>query len=106
MKMGCPSQYVVLGGQWFIKLFMYYVYTLYSQIQDKFYIGFTNNLKRRIFEHRGNKIHTTQRMQNPKIVYYEACFSKRDAQKREKQLKTGFGRGYLRRRLKHFLMRV
>ncbi|MDO8663634.1 MAG: GIY-YIG nuclease family protein [Candidatus Wildermuthbacteria bacterium] len=82
---------------------MYYTYALYSKSQNKFYIGSTNDLKRRILEHQGDKVHTTLRMNNPKLVYYEACISKTDAQGREKQLKTGFGRGYLRRRLENFL---
>jgi len=85
---------------------MYYVYVLYSKKQNKFYIGLTNNLKKRILEHQRNKVHTTYRMRSPKLVYFEACLSKQDAQIREKQLKTGFGRGYLRRRLKKFLMRT
>ena len=38
-------------------------------------------------------------LKNLKLVYYEACIGKADALKREKQLKTGFGRGYLRNRL-------
>jgi len=44
-------------------------------------------------------------MKNWKLIYYEACLSKKDAQNRERQLKTGFGRGYLRRRLKDYLLR-
>jgi putative endonuclease len=43
-------------------------------------------------------------MLDPKLVYCEVCLSKKDAQNRERQLKTGFGRGYLKRRLKNFLM--
>ncbi|OGZ22959.1 MAG: hypothetical protein A3A08_00870 [Candidatus Nealsonbacteria bacterium RIFCSPLOWO2_01_FULL_41_9] len=82
---------------------MYYVYVLYSKTQNKFYIGSTGDLKQRILEHQKNNVYTTSRMNNPKLVYYEACISKSDAQKREKQLKTGFGRGYLRRRLGDFL---
>ena len=82
---------------------MYYIYILYSKHKDRFYVGSTNNLKRRISEHKRNKVYTTYRMQNPKLIYYEACISKKDAQNREKQLKTGFGRGYIKRRLKNFL---
>lgn len=37
------------------------------------------------------------------LVYYEACLSHKDAAEREKQLKTGFGRGYLKKRLKDYL---
>lgn len=82
---------------------MYYVYALYSKEQDKFYIGSTDDLKERVHDHQSGKVHTTARMKNPELVYYEACISKRDALKRERQLKTGFGRGYLGRRLGDFL---
>ena len=81
----------------------WYIYVLYSKKLDKFYIGFTNNLKRRVREHKGGKTYTTIRISGCKLVYYEACLSKKDAQTRERQLKTGFGRGYLRRRIKNFL---
>jgi len=36
------------------------------------------------------------------LIYYEACLSKTDARKRELQLKTGYGRGYLKRRLQTY----
>lgn len=80
---------------------MYYVYVLYSKEQNKFYIGSTNDLRRRIYEHGANKSLSDRRLKNLQLVYYEACLSKVDALKREKQLKTGFGRGYLRNRLKN-----
>ena len=82
----------------------WYTYAFYSEKLDKFYIGSTNNLKRRVKEHKYGKTHTTIRMKDWKLVYYEACLSKKDAQYRERQLKTGFGRGYLRKRLKDSLL--
>ncbi|MEK7510214.1 MAG: GIY-YIG nuclease family protein [Patescibacteria group bacterium] len=84
---------------------MYYVYALYTELQDKFYIGLTSDLKRRIAEHKRGTTRTTHRLNNWRLIYYEACISRRDAEHREKQLKTGFGRGYLRKRLKDFLGR-
>ncbi len=80
---------------------LWYTYTLYSKKLDKFYIGSTNDLKRRIKEHKSGKVHTTIRMKDWKLIYYEVCLSKKDAQNRERQLKTGFGRSYLRKRLKN-----
>ncbi len=82
---------------------IWYTYVLYSKKLDKFYIGLTDDLKRRLKEHRDGKTYTTLRMKGHKLVYYEVCLSKKDAQAREKQLKTGFGRGYLRKRLENFL---
>ena len=64
----------------------------------------TNNLERRLKEYNRGKTYTTIRMKDWKLVYYEVRFSKKDAQTREKQLKTGFGRDYyLRKRLKNYL---
>jgi putative endonuclease len=83
--------------------FMFYVYAFYDKTRKIFYVGFTNDLKRRIREHNNGKTHTTYRMSDKSLVYYEACLSKKDAMEREKQLKTGFGRGYLKRRLKDYL---
>jgi putative endonuclease len=82
---------------------MYYTYALYSKKINKFYIGFTDNLKRRTKEHKSGKTHSTKRMKDFELTYYEACKSKKDAQDRERQLKTGFGRGYLKRRLENYL---
>jgi putative endonuclease len=89
-----------LGGD------MYYVYAFYDKIREIFYVGYTNDLKRRVKEHNVGKTQTTSRMPDKLLVYYEACLSKKDAEEREKQLKTGFGRGYLKRRLKNYLMGV
>ena len=82
---------------------MYYVYVLYDGTKNKFYIGSTNNLDRRRKEHNLGKTHTTSRMKEKNLVYYEASLSKTDALRREKQLKTGFGRGYLRNRIKNYI---
>jgi len=79
---------------------MYYIYVLYSNIDDKFYVGYTEDLRQRMKEHDRKKSSSDKILKNLKLLYYEACLSKTDAQKREKQLKTGFGRKYLRSRLK------
>ncbi|MEK7608906.1 MAG: GIY-YIG nuclease family protein, partial [Patescibacteria group bacterium] len=72
---------------------------LYSQEQNKFYIGSTGDLRRRMYEHNNKKSLSDKTIKNLKLVYYECCISKSDSTKREKQLKTGFGRAYLRNRL-------
>ncbi|KKU16191.1 MAG: hypothetical protein UX24_C0018G0009, partial [Candidatus Giovannonibacteria bacterium GW2011_GWB1_45_9b] len=48
-------------------------------------------------------IKTTKSFNKIELVYYEACLDKTDARKRELQLKTGFGRGYVNKRLENFL---
>jgi len=81
---------------------MYYTYVLLctrTKAFAEFYIGYTHDLRSRVAEHRSKSVRSTKQFDAVKLVYYEACLSKKDARKRELQLKTGFGRGYLNRRL-------
>lgn len=78
---------------------MYYVYVLQSLKDRKLYVGQTNNLKRRFAEHNEGKVDATKNRIPFRLVYYEACNISDDAIAREKDLKTGFGRAYLKRRL-------
>ena len=63
----------------------YYVYLLASQPNGTLYIGVTNNLERRLFEHR-NKAFTSE-YNVDKLVYYEQTDDISAAILREKQLK-------------------
>ena len=66
---------------------MYYVYILKSIRDKKLYIGYTNNLQRRIKEH-NSKLNTSTKSRTPfKLVYYEAYHNQQDAIKRESNLK-------------------
>ena len=83
---------------------MFYTYVLrcIKQLKsNKFYIGSTKDLKKRIADHRNKSNKTTKEFDQIELIYYEACRSKMDAISREHQLKTGFGRGYLKNRLKN-----
>jgi putative endonuclease len=77
----------------------YYTYVLKSHIDNKLYIGWTNDLRNRIKEHNEGDNISTKFRRPLTLIYYEACLSKEKAIKREKQLKTGFGRAYLKRRI-------
>ena len=77
----------------------FYTYVLQSRDDGKLYTGWTVDLRRRILEHNKGKSEATKFRGQFKLLYYEACLSKVKAIQREKQLKTGFGRGYLKRRL-------
>jgi putative endonuclease len=81
---------------------MYYTYVLLCKTENgkkDLYIGSTSNLKDRIRNHKFKFVSTTKKFASIELIYYEACNSKTDMLVREKQLKTGFGRGYLKRRL-------
>lgn len=77
----------------------FYTYVIRSQINNSLYIGWTNNLKTRLESHNSKSVFATKDLAPFDLVYYEACLSKTMAIRREKQLKTGFGRAYLKRRL-------
>ena len=81
---------------------MYYTYVLLSQKDKQFYIGWTDDLKMRIQKHNQVHVLATKCRMPLKLVYYEACIGEKDAIKREKALKSGFGRAYLKRRLTFF----
>ncbi len=83
---------------------MYYVYVLENQNDKSYYIGFTANLKRRLFEHQNSKGgRTTGLKKNWKLIYFEGYPDKQDAIGREKFLKSGSGRKYLYKQLAHYL---
>lgn len=68
-----------------------------------FYIGSAEDLKNRYREHQKGEVQTTKSFDKVILVYYEASLNKTDARKRELQLKTGFGRGYLKKRLESYI---
>ena len=82
---------------------MYYTYILISKKTKKFYTGFTNDLRKRLNEHNANKSFYTKNKGPFSLVYYEACYDKYDAIVREKYLKSGMGKRYIKNRIKRFL---
>lgn len=78
---------------------MYTVYVL-KDVSGKLYKGFTNNLERRLAEHRRGKTKTTARMENVRIVYSEEYADFKEARKRELYLKSAAGRRFLNKKLR------
>jgi len=64
------------------------------------------NIDERVLAHKAKSTQTIKRFDKIKLIYYEVCLNKTDAMRRERQLKTGFVRGYLKRRLSEYLRRV
>lgn len=77
----------------------YFTYVLQSQKDGKLYIGWTDDLEERLSNHNDGEVDSTRERKPLKLVYYEGCLSKEKAIAREKQLKTGFGRKYLKNRI-------
>lgn len=81
---------------------MYYVYVLLGN-DNKFYTGYTENLKQRFEQHNKGNVKSTKNRIPLKLIYYEACINGKDALKREKYLKTTWGKRYLNKRLENYL---
>ena len=68
----------------------YYVYILTNKINTVLYTGITNNLERRIFEHKSKYFKGfTAKYNVNKLVYYEIYSDIYEAIQREKQIKSG-----------------
>lgn len=82
---------------------MYYVYVLQSEKDNLLYTGFTNDLTRRVEEHNAGFQISTKNRRPLRLIYYEWCLGKEDALAREKYLKSGMGKKFLRSRMKSYL---
>jgi putative endonuclease len=82
---------------------MYFTYVLRSDVDRKFYTGFTKDLKLRFDKHNNGHVDSTKDRRPLQLVYYEACLNRADAVRREKYLKTYHGRMFLGKRLKSYL---
>ncbi len=82
---------------------MYYVYVIQSKKGKQFYTGFTRDLQNRLREHNAGRVFSTKGRGPFELIYYEACLNEQDALAREKYLKSGMGKRYLKNRLRRFL---
>lgn len=75
---------------------MFSVYALYSKTFNKIYIGQTEDLNRRLFEHNNGLLSGyTKKFKPWEVIYTEECSSRREALLREKQLKSQKGREFI-----------
>lgn len=85
---------------------MWYVYLLKSEKSKHWYIGSTINLRKRILRHNSGKNRSTKYGVPWQLIYCEIGLNKKDARWREKYLKSGMGRRFLKNRLKFFFSKV
>jgi len=83
---------------------MYYTYILQSLKNLRFYIGYTENLRKRFQDHNSynGSIYTSKNAPF-KLVFYEAYQNKKDAMESERFFKTGYGREVLKDKIKNYL---
>lgn len=81
----------------------YYVYTLFSLKDYKFYTGFTTDLKDRLSRHASGEVKSTFNRRPLKLIHYEYFTNEEDAKAREIFLKSGFGRDNMKKALQRTL---
>ena len=81
----------------------YYTYVLRSKKDGKWYTGYTNDVRKRLTEHNANLYGWTKNRGPFELIYGEFCINAYDARSREKYLKSGMGKRYIRNRIKRFL---
>ena len=69
-------------------------YAIFDEFTKEIYVGLTNDLERRISEHRRGQSKYTRKYKDIKLFYSEECTDYAKARAREKYLKSGSGRAF------------
>ena len=75
---------------------MYYVYAMQSIKDGRIYVGMSRNVKQRLKEHNSGYVFSTKGYRSWKLFHQEAYATRKDARIREKKLKSGFGKEFLK----------
>ena len=79
---------------------MHYTYVLISLKDRKLYIGYTQDLERRLQEHKLGKVPSTKSRLPLKPIYFKGHFAKEDAIRREDYFKTSKGKSTIQQMLR------
>jgi putative endonuclease len=80
-----------------------YTYVLLCGRDHRFYTGCTRDLRLRFQQQQSGRVPWTASRQPVRLIYYEASRRADDAYRRERFLKSGKGKSYLKSRLAGFL---
>jgi len=75
---------------------MYIVYALRSDKDGRIYVGFTENIGRRLKEHNSRNVFSTKGFCPWRVLHTETVNNRKDARLREKYLKSGVGKEFLK----------
>jgi len=80
----------------YIELIMWWVYAIQNGKDNRIYVGMSKDVDRRISEHNSKKVTSTKYYVPWTIIYKEYIGEIKEARKREKYLKSGVGKEYLK----------
>ena len=78
---------------------MYLVYAIRSGKDGRIYVGMCANFETRLKEHNAGKTKSTKGFRPWKLIYLEEAIDRVEARKREKYLKSGVGKEFLKSKL-------
>lgn len=84
----------------------YYNYVIQSKKNGNLYVGLTTDLRKRLIEHNQGLSKSTRSYKPWKLIYYEACLDKEDAERRELYLKKNQGQRLIKIRLKKYFYKL
>jgi putative endonuclease len=76
---------------------LYYVYAIKSLTRNYIYVGLTNNIERRILQHNKGENRTTKAYMPFIMIYSEKFETRNDARTKERYLKSGIGKEFLKK---------
>ncbi len=77
----------------------HFVYVLYSSESERFYVGMSSNVRRRLKQHNSGLVKSTKAFKPWEIQYTEKFDTRVEARKREKYLKSAAGRRWRKQNL-------
>ena len=80
---------------------MFYVYVITIKIRNYIYVGISNNFQRRIKEHQQRKSSTTRAYRPFDLLLIETFETRGNAREREKYLKSGRGKEWIKSNFIH-----
>ena len=73
-----------------------FVYVIRSEKDGRFYVGMTENIQRRLKEHNSGRTRSTKGYRPWRVVFTEEYPNRTEARKREKYLKSGVGKEFIK----------
>ncbi len=77
---------------------MYYTYILINKITNRYYIGYTPDLRKRLIEHQSGHVKSTKSNPNYKLAWYCGFPTRQQATSFEQYLKSGSGIAFMKKR--------
>ena len=66
---------------------MYYTYILYATKYDRYYVGQTNSISKRLVRHNAGYVKSTKKFKPWKMVYYEKFITRKESLRKETEIK-------------------